>query len=162
MFLAAFLLSSPHVHGLGPDPFVKVNASDKALLVPAIQRFSKDEIRRDWADLWEIDEQDIATKRDFLLKDDAPPVSRKEYIERKNFAIEGGGVPLMNSFELVSVVSKSDGFIVSACSASQRESFRFKGIVDVEAHIRNGKVTFGSWSYKYLMPHSCSVTKDSE
>ncbi len=144
-----------------PDPFASVQPSDRALLEPAIKRFAQDEMKLNWSDLWEIDEQDLDTKRDFLLKDDAPLVDRKEYIEYKQDALASGGVPVMTSFDLTSVVPDGNGFLVSGCSSAKRESFHFKGIIEVEAHIRQGKVTFGSWSFKYLMPHSCSQKEDS-
>jgi hypothetical protein len=143
------------------DPFAGIAPQDRSVLEPAISRYTHDQMKHDWTDLWQIDEQDIDTKRDFLLKDDSPAVSREQYVERKEEAIASGGVPLMSSFELISVVPQSDGFLISGCAAAKRESFHFKGIVEFIAHVRNGKATFGSWRYKYLMPHSCSQTTDS-
>lgn len=144
-----------------PDPFVSVRPSDRALLEPAIRRFAQDEMKLNWSDFWEIDEQDVATKRDFGLKDDASLVDRQDYIEHKEDALASGGVPVMTSFDLTSVVPDGDGFVVNGCSSAKRESFHFKGIIEVEAHVRQGKVTFGSWRFKYLMPHSCSQKEDS-
>jgi hypothetical protein len=158
----AFLLIASPAWTQSPSPFVAVTPQTQVLLGPAITRFSKDEIKMDWKDLWEIDEQEVATKREFLLKDDAAPVSRDQYILLMNQAIEGGGVPIMTSFQLVKVIPQLDGFLVSACVAAKRESFHFKGIVEVTAHLRDGKVTFGSWSYKYSMPHSCKQKDDTE
>jgi hypothetical protein len=143
------------------NPFASVQPRDRALLEPAIKRFAQDEMKLNWSDLWEIDEQDVATKREFSLKDDAPLVDRQDYIEYKQDALASGGVPVMTSFDLTSVVPDGDGFTVSGCSSAKRESFHFKGIIEVEAHIRQGKVTFGSWRFKYLMPHSCSQKEDS-
>ncbi len=160
--VSLFLLSPILIQASRQDPFGSIRPQDRALLEPAIRRFAQDQINRDWADLWEIDEQDIDTKRDFLLKDDAPIVPQKEYVERKEDSIAGGGVPVMTRFELTSVVAKDNGFLISGCSAAKRESFHFKGIVDVIAHIHEGKVTFGSWGYRYSMPHSCSLKDDSE
>jgi len=143
------------------NPFAAVQPADRALLEPAIKRFAQDQMKLNWNDLWEIDEQDIVTKRDFSLKDDAPSVQRSEYVERKEDALASGGVPVLTSFELTSVTPDGDGFIVNSCSAAKREGFHFKGIIEVKAHIRQGKVTFGSWSFKVLMPHSCSQKEDS-
>lgn len=155
------ILVPASAHRAKPDPFSGISSQDRSALEPSIGRYVRDQMKLDWTDLWEIDEQDIDTKRDFLLKDDAPVVSKEQYVELKKDAIAGGGVPLMTSFELVSVVPQSDGFLISGCAASKRESFHFKGIVNFVAHVRNGNATFGSWSYKYLMPHSCSQTADS-
>lgn len=158
----ALLMIAPPVRTQAPSPFATVDPHVRVLLEPAITRFSKDEIKMDWKDLWEIDEQDVARKRDFLLKDDAAPVNRDQYLLLMNQALEGGGVPVMTSFQLIKVAPQSDGFLVSACVAAKRESFHFKGIVEILAHLRDGKVTFGSWSYKYSMPHSCKQKDDTE
>ena len=89
------LLTSRIPFASSSDQFASVRPQDKTLLEPAIKRFSQDQIKHNWADLWEIDEQDIDTKRDFLLKDDAPAVPKKEYVERKEGSIASGGVPLV-------------------------------------------------------------------
>src|ERR1700744_1555923 len=124
IFIAlALLLIVPAARTQTISPFAAVTPQTKVLLEPAIARFSKDEIRMDWKDLWEIDEQDVARKRDFLLKDEAAPVSRDQFILLMNQAIEGGGTPIMTSFQLVNVAPHSDGFLVSACVAAKRESF---------------------------------------
>jgi hypothetical protein len=157
------LLLTPGLIGASDsNPFASVRPEDRTLLEPAIKRFAQDQIKHNWADLWEIDEQDIDTKRDFLLKDDAPAVAKSEYIEDKENAIASGGVPLMTSFELTSVVPDGGGFLINGCSAAKRESFHFKGIIEAIAHIHEGKVTFGSWRFKYIMPHSCSQKEDSQ
>lgn len=119
-------------------------------------------MKMNWADLFEIDEQDVATKRDFLLKDNAPPLNKSDYVTHMNEAHESGGTPMLTSFQLTSVTKQDSGFLVSACAASKRETFHFKGIIEFPAHIKDGKATFGSWSYKYSMPHSCSQKGDSE
>lgn len=145
-----------------PEPFSNLTPQERAIVEPAIRRYTNDEIKHDWSDLWTLDEQDIDTKRDFMLKDDAAPVPQKRYVELKQDAIASGGVPLMTSFKLLSVLRRGDEFLVSGCSAAVRESYHFKGIVEVTAHIHDGKASFGSWSFKYLMPQSCSQTGDSE
>lgn len=69
---------------------------------------------------------------------------------------------MLTSFELTSVTAQKTGFLIDACAASRRETFRFKGIIEFEAHIHDGRATFGSWSYKVLMPHSCSQKEDTQ
>lgn len=159
--ILGLILVPASAHRAKRDPFSGISSQDRSDLEPSIARYVRDQMKLDWRDLWEIDEQDMDTKRDFGLKDDAPAVSKERYLEGKEDSIAGGGVPVMTSFELVSIVPQSDGFLISGCAASKRESFHFKGIVEFIGHVRNGKLTFGSWRYKYLMPHSCSQTADS-
>ena len=143
------------------DPLRTVNEPDRTLLAQGLQRYAKDQIGQDWADSYEIADQDVAMKRDLLVPDDAPPVSRERFIEGMKNAIASGGTPVLKSFELTEVRPTSEGYDIRACSRGERERFHYKGIIQLHAVIRDKTARFGSWSFVFYSPHSCDQKEDN-
>ena len=155
LFLIPLLLAAK------PDPFSAVPEPDRSLLSASIQRFAKDEVSQNWGDSYEITEQDVPIKRELGLADNAAPISRDQFIERMKSVVQGGSRPVLKSFELTEVKRSGDHYSIRACCKGARESFRYQGIIEVDAKVSGGSVRFGSWSYVVNSPHSCTQKEDS-
>jgi hypothetical protein len=155
------LLALPLLLGAKTDPLAPIPEPDHTALAQGIQRYAKDEIKQNWADLYQITIQDFAMKRDLGVKDDAPDVSQSRFDEGMKNAIEGGGTPVLQSFQLTSVTPSKDGYEIRACAKGQRESFHYKGIIQLHAVVSAGIAKFGSWSYVFYSPQSCSQKQGS-
>jgi serine protease inhibitor ecotin len=71
------------------DPFGSLTPADKALLKPQSERWIHDQVKHDWSDLWEIQDQTPELKNSLLLgRKEAPDMDRK-YIHVK---VENGKV----------------------------------------------------------------------
>jgi hypothetical protein len=143
------------------DPLRSVSDADRELLRAGLKRYSADEIKRNFSDLYDIQDQDVATRRELGLSDDGPPVDRATFENGMKSAIEGGSAPTLQSFELTEVIPIRGHYMVRACSTAQRENFHYKGIIEFDAFIQDGKVRFGAWRFKFYSPHSCSQQEDS-
>jgi hypothetical protein len=145
------------------DLYQQVIPADRQPFKEGLDRYVRDQIKRDWADLFEIKIPGFAIVADYDdLSGKAPVLSKQEFGEVMNEQINNGSRPFMQSFNLVSIIPVKGGYEVRGCSKAQRESFHFKGILKFTAYVSDGKVRFGGWNYVDSMPHSCSRTNDSE
>jgi hypothetical protein len=53
--------------GAATEPFGSLSLAEKALLKPKIERWVRDQIKHDWTDLWEIQDQTPELKNELLL-----------------------------------------------------------------------------------------------
>lgn len=143
------------------DPFATVPEKDHAVLEAGIKRFAADEIKLNFADLYDFQEQDISMRRDLGLPDNGPLIDRSTFVERMKSAIEDGNSPFLKTFELREIIPVKGHYLIHACSKAQRENFRYLGIIQFEAFIQDEKVHFGTWSFVYNSPHSCEQKEDS-
>jgi hypothetical protein len=128
-----------------------------------VKRYARDQIKRNWSDLFELKIPGYAVSADYDdLSGKAPVLTKRQFTEEMENAVSSGSQPVMQSFDLMSVVPVEGGYEVHACSRAQRESFHFKGVVKFTAYLSSGQVHFGSWIFVHFMPHSCSQTTDSE
>jgi hypothetical protein len=75
------------------DPFGQLTPAEKALLKPQIERWIHDQMKHDWSDMWEIQDQTPEFKNDLLLgRKDAPDMGRNEYVQAMRSTI-GIGYP---------------------------------------------------------------------
>jgi hypothetical protein len=145
------------------DVYENVVPADRQLLKQGLERYTRDQIKRDWSDLYEIKIPGYAIDTDYDdLSGKALLFSKTSFVEALNERVSNGSLPFMQSFDLVSITPVQGGYEVRGCSKAQRESFHFKGIVKLTAYVSAGQVRFGSWMFVYSMPHSCSQTADSE
>jgi hypothetical protein len=156
--LVPFLLASK------PDTFARVAPADLSQFKSGLARYVHDQETRNWADLYEIAVPGYAVRGDF----DDPAGKNEPFLKKPDFVstmesnLEGGVLPVLQSFELRSINPTQNGYEIRACSKSQRENFHFKGIVTFNAYRIDGQVRFGAWRYVYAMPHSCDQTSDSQ
>jgi hypothetical protein len=125
------------------DPYSSLSPDEKNLLKPQIERWIRDQVKHDWSDLWEIQDQTPGLKNELLLGEkDAPDMDRNHYIEAMKNTI-GTGYPEIKAFTLREIRRESDGFWIMGCAKNQRESSKQTSVTDVHARVANGKVLFG-------------------
>ena len=135
----------------------------KRVLKSGLDRYVRDQETQNQPDLFEIAVPGFATNGDY---DDPsgknePILSKQQFVHAMEASVESGVRPIMQSFDLDSITPVKGGYEVRACSKSQRESFRFKGILRLNVYVSDDQMRFGGWTYVYAMPHSCSQTTDS-
>jgi hypothetical protein len=145
------------------DPYASLGPEEKGILKPAVERYVRDQANQNWADLWEIYDQipDIEFKRDTRRPDDAPPLEREQFAKAWQELISSGSIPYLTKLQVIEVHSTAKGFIVRGCGEAKRESFHFKGLLDIEVHLDNEKPKLSPWTFLVSMPHSCKQTLDS-
>jgi hypothetical protein len=145
------------------DLYQQVAPADRQSLKEGLDRYVRDQIKRDWADLFEIKIPGYAIVADFDdLSGKAPVLSKQDFVDVMNEQIGNGSRPFVQSFSLASITPMKGGYEVRGCSKAQRESFHFKGILTFNAYVSHGQVRFGGWHYVDSMPQSCRHTGDSE
>ncbi|MGO9085881.1 MAG: hypothetical protein ACLP6G_19170 [Terriglobales bacterium] len=128
--------------GAATDPFGSLTPAEKALLKPQIERWVHDQVKHDWSDLWEIQDQTPELKNDLLLgRKDASDMDRKQYVDAMRSTI-GIGYPEIKAFTLTEVDREADGFQVVGCARLQREEWRATTIQYVHVKLVNGKALF--------------------
>ena len=129
--------------GAARDPFGSLTPADRALLQPQIERWIHDQVKHDWSDLWEIQDQTPELKNELLLgRRDARDLDRKEYVEAMRSTI-GTGYPEIRAFRLTEVDKETDGFQVVGCAGLKREEWRATTVQYIHVRIANGRVLFG-------------------
>jgi hypothetical protein len=125
------------------DPYGPLTPDEKTLLKPQIDRWVHDQVKHDWADMWEIQDQTSELKNDLLLgQRDAPDMDRSHYVQAMRETI-GVGYPEIKSFRLLEIRREDSGFWILGCGKKQREEWKQTSITDVHARIVKGKVIFG-------------------
>ncbi len=129
--------------GAATEPFGSLAPADKALLQPQVERWIHDQVKHDWSDLWEIQDQTPELKNSLLLgRKDAPDMDRKQYVEAMRNTI-GSGYPEIKAFTLTEVDKETDGFQVVGCARLKREEWRATTVQYIHVKIVNGRVLFG-------------------
>jgi hypothetical protein len=124
------------------DPYATLPAEEKALLKPQVERWIRDQVKHDWSDLWEIQDQTSRLKNELLLgRRDAPDMTRSEYIEAMRETI-GIGYPEIKAFALAEVDKEADGFQVVGCAKEQRENWHSTRIEYIHVRIEHGRTLF--------------------
>lgn len=80
MYSAAFLMTLGLL-GATTDPYSTLAPEQRSLLKPVVERYVRDQIKQDWADLWEIQDQSSDLKNELLLGHrDAPDLSKDQFV----------------------------------------------------------------------------------
>jgi hypothetical protein len=146
--LLAITLTSVFIFAATPanDPYSSLSQAERETLKPQVERWVKDQIKHNWSDLWEIQDETSELKNEILLGDrDHPDLSRSDFVEAMRETM-GIGYPEIRAFTLIEVKGESERFRVKGCGKLQRENWKQTSITTVEARIVNNKVLFG-------MPH---------
>src|ERR1700679_459182 len=118
---SAVLLSTLGLLRATSDPYLTLAPEQKSLLKPVIERYVRDQIQQDWADLWDIQDQTPDLKNELLLGHrDAPDLSKKQFVSAMRETI-GTGYPRLRSFALREVKVDKGNFIMIGCGYATRE-----------------------------------------
>lgn len=129
--------------GAATEPFGSLTSAEKSLLKPQIERWIHDQVKHDWSDLWEIQDQTPELKNELLLgRKDAPDMDRNQYVEAMRNTI-GTGYPEIKAFVLTEIDKQPDGFQVVGCAKLQRERWRATTVQYIHLKIVDGKARFG-------------------
>jgi hypothetical protein len=135
----AVLLAVMTLSGAANDPYRALTTDQRAMLQPVIERYVRDQIKQDWGDLWEIQDQTSDLKNELLLgRRDAPDLSRKEFVSAMRNTI-GTGYIRLRSFDLRDVKPDNGNFVMIGCGFATRESWKQKGFVIAGIKIVDGK-----------------------
>jgi hypothetical protein len=144
--VGAALVIAVGLLGASSDPYSSVTPEQKSLLKPVVERYLRDQIHQDWADLWIIQDQSSDLKNELLLgRRDAPDLSKQEFISAMNETI-GTGYPRLRSFELREVRADKNNFIMIGCGYATREEWKQKGIIIAGIRISEGQPKVDLWS----------------
>ncbi|MGA8763096.1 MAG: hypothetical protein WB562_09550 [Candidatus Sulfotelmatobacter sp.] len=135
------LLTSASING-ATDPFGQLTSAEEALLKPQIERWIHDQMKHDWSDMWEIQDQTPELENELLGRKDAPDMDRHEYVQAMRSTI-GIGYPEIKAFRLTEVDKEADGFQVVGCAKLQREEWKKITEQYVRLKVVKGKVLFG-------------------
>jgi hypothetical protein len=125
------------------DPYESLTPAERTLLKPQIERWIHDQIKHDWSDMWEIQDQTPPLKNELLLgHKDGPDMDRNQYAQAMRNTI-GIGYPEIKGFKLTEIDREADGFQVVGCAKLQREEWRKTTIQYVHLRIVNKQVFFG-------------------
>jgi len=159
--VASLIIILPFAMGAKTDPLATIPEPKHTLLSNGIERYARDEIAQNWADLYEIADQDGTKPRDDRFTESKTALPREQFSEEIRRSVADGETPIITSFKLIQVIPAKDGYDIHACSAGKRESFYYKGIIEFHAIIIDGTARFGPWYYVVNSPHSCSQKVDS-
>ncbi len=125
------------------DPYGSLTPAEQALLKPQIERWIRDQVKHDWSDMWEIQDQTPELKNELLLgRKDAPDMDRSNYVQAMQETM-GIGYPEIKAFTLHEIRREDGGFWVLGCGKLQREEWKQTSITDVHIRIVQGKPKFG-------------------
>jgi len=147
VLIACLLLLSWPLQATEPNPYSALTPEQRSVLQPGIERYVSDQIKRNWKDLWEIQDQTREVKSELLLDQHAPDMDRKQFVKAMGYTIETGGFPQLTKFELQEVRPDKGNFLVVGCGTATRESFHFHGVVIFGARIIAGKPVFDIFSF---------------
>jgi hypothetical protein len=129
------------------DPYASLSPAEKAILKPGIERYVHDQLKQNWADLWEIQDQTSDVKNALLLGNrTAPDMTKEQFVSAMKEMIGTGGYLQMREFELRTARADKGNFIVIGCAKTTRESWHQTGFVIFGARIVDGKAKFDIWS----------------
>ena len=140
--LVGFALLVPFAAVCATDPYQALSPAEKAELQPQIERWIRDQLRHNWADLWEIQDQTPELKNELLLgQRNAPNLDRDRYVQAMKETV-GVAYPEIKGFTLTEVDRESDGFQVVGCANLQREQWKQTSIQYIHVRVADGKVFF--------------------
>lgn len=147
VLIAGLLLLSFPLQAAEPNPYSALTPEQRNILQTGIERYVSDQVKKNWGDLWEIQDQTVEVKRELLLGEVGPNMDRKQFVKAMEYTIESGGFPHLKKFELQEVRPDKGNFLVVGCGTGVRESFHFHGIVIFGARIVGGKPIFDIFSF---------------
>jgi hypothetical protein len=131
---AAILLFSPRE---AKNPYATLSPQEQAILQPAVQRYLSDQIKHNWSDLWEIQDETRDLRHELLVSDNAPPLTKEQFIAGMKGTM-GSGFPELQKFELQSVTKDGDHFLATGCGTARREDIHIKGTTTFAIRIVDG------------------------
>jgi hypothetical protein len=149
---ACLLLLSWTVRAAEPDSYSALTPEQRSVLQPGIERYIADQVKRNWGDLWEIQDQTRELKTEFLLDQQAPDMNRQAFVTAAKETM-GTGFPLLKKFELKEVRPDKGNFLVIGCGTAVRENVHIHATTIFGARIVDGKPRFDIFGF---VSSSCS------
>jgi hypothetical protein len=143
LFVIAFLVLSPADI---KTPYAGLSAPEQAILQPAIERYVKDQIKHNWADLWEIQDETRDLRHELLVSDDAPPLTKDQFITGMKYTM-GSGFPELQKFDLQSVIKDGDHYLATGCGTARRENIHIKATTIFAIRIVGGEAKFDIFGF---------------
>lgn len=137
-----FLLTITAFASPSADPYSALSDQQKIIIKPLVTRWVHDQIKQNWKDLWEIQDQTSDLKNELLFDRSAPDMDQKRYVEAMRGTMNSGYWVIQN-FTLREIRIEKDGFWIIGCGKLQREAWRHTNITDVHIRMVNGKPMFG-------------------
>lgn len=138
--------------GAGNDPYSAVTPAQRTILQPVIERYVRDQIKQDWADLWEIQDQTADLKNELLQgRRDAPNLTKQQFVAAMRETI-GSGYPRLRSFDLREIKPDNGNFVMIGCGLATREEWKQQRFVIAGIRIVDGKALVDLFS---MTPDSC-------
>ncbi len=137
LLIASVLVAAPVI-----DPYGSLTLDEKTVLKPQIERWIQDQVKHNWTDLWEIQDQTSDLKSELLLgRRDAPDMDRNQYVQAMRETI-GVGYPEIKAFTLREVRREDGGYWILGCGRLHREAWKQTSMTHVHVRLVKGKVTF--------------------
>src|SRR5260370_10879719 len=96
VFTEICAISTSATAKISPDPYALLSAEEKAVLKPGIERYVHDQLKQNWADLWEIQDQTSDLKNELLLGNrTASDMTKEQFVAAMKEMISTGGYPIM-------------------------------------------------------------------
>jgi len=149
--LVFFMLSLP-LQAVDPNPYSALAAEQRAVLQPGIDRYIADQIKGNWSDLWEIQDQTGALKAEIVFDAEAPDLDRQNFVlgMKKTMGI---GYPHLKKFELQEVKIDKENFLVVGCGTAVRDNIHIHATAIFGARIVDGKPRFDIFAF---VSNTCS------
>jgi hypothetical protein len=144
--IACLLLFALPLQATEPNPYSALSPEQRSVLQPAIKRYISDQLKRNWADLWEIQDQTRELKAELLLDQQAPDMNRESFVIAMKQTM-GLGFPLLKKFELQEVKPDKGNFLVVGCGTAVRENFHIHATTIFGVRIVDGKPKFDLFGF---------------
>lgn len=147
LLIATLLLVAAASGQTTNDPYANVPAEQRQAYKAVIERFVRDQIKQNWADLWEIQDQTPDMKNTLLQGDrNAPDLSKDQFVQAMRYTVGSGSFPRLRSFTLREIKKDKEGFVMIGCGKATREAWKQTGFVIAGIRLVNGTPKIDIWS----------------
>ncbi len=101
------LILLPFLFAARTDVYQQVGSADRQPLKQGVERYTQDQIKRNWSDLFEIKIPGYAIDADYdALSGKTPVHSKKDFVDAMDERVSNGSLPFMQSFDLTSITPR--------------------------------------------------------
>jgi hypothetical protein len=146
ILIASLLLLSLPIQGAEPNPYSALTPEQRSILQPGVERYVSDQLKRNWADLWDIQDQTRELKAELLMDQQAPDMDREKFVIAMKQTM-GLGFPMLKKFELQEVRPDKGNFLVVGCGTAVRENIHIHATTIFGVRIVDGKPKFDLFGF---------------